>query len=120
MWFHSVRDYVKSLSTPTEGQPAQRAAVRRRAATFRLQLEALEERCLLSSSPVLNVALGGDPPAAVASDSNVASITGSWTPAASMAEPRAFYSMTLLEDDRVLVAGGFVRTNGLGPPRGGH
>lgn len=35
--------------------------------------------------------------------------TTSWAPAQRMAQPRAFYSATVLDDGRVLVAGGYIR-----------
>lgn len=38
---------------------------------------------------------------------------GSWAPAASMSQARGFYSLTLLDDGRVLLAGGYVQ----GPKR---
>jgi N-acetylneuraminic acid mutarotase len=104
-------------------------------------VEALEDRCLLSINPALPPSVGlvaesaavgafnnvNDEVATANSGSLAAGReaheshhdTASWTAAASMAEARSFYTATVLDDGQVLVAGGFVRTNGEGPPFGG-
>src|SRR5947208_7909075 len=104
MRYNSVLDYQESGSARTGPGRQGRVAPGKRPATCKLNLEALEDRSLPSSSSLLNGAVGLDGPHAMVRHTEVAAHTGSWRPAASMAEPRAFYSATLLDNGRVLVA----------------
>src|SRR5438093_625739 len=49
MWFRNLFDYLASTPSRTPAGRARRVASRRRPAATRLQLEALEDRCLLSA-----------------------------------------------------------------------
>src|SRR5436309_1046488 len=105
----------------------------------RLHVEALEDRCLLSFNPALLGPVGLVAESAAVSDCDNGSnhdlasassvspaaqstqdcrLVGSWTTAASMAEPRAFYSATLLDDGRVL--GAWTRVADMSTPRSDH
>jgi Ca2+-binding RTX toxin-like protein len=64
MWFHSVLDSLKLHPGNRDRRP------RRRPRGPRLQLEALEERCLLTLSPAMNYAVAAYPLDMVAGDLN--------------------------------------------------
>lgn len=75
MWFGPV--CFRSLLDPSRGRqpwlPARRRGgrrLRRRPTRDRLPVEALEDRCLLSFSPVTSFPVGGSPQAAVTADFN--------------------------------------------------
>lgn len=70
MWFRNLFDYLApTLSRAPVGR-ARRVASRRRPAATRLQLEALEDRCLLSFSPAVSYPVGLSPEAVVTADFN--------------------------------------------------
>jgi hypothetical protein len=51
MWFRNLFDYLASTPCRTPAPPARRVASRQRPAAIRLQVEVLEDRCLLSFIP---------------------------------------------------------------------
>jgi hypothetical protein len=70
MWFRSTFDSLKrGISRPPPLQ-ARHGAARRRPAARQLQLEALEDRYLLSFSPAVNYPVGASPQAVVTGDFN--------------------------------------------------
>src|SRR5260370_25769061 len=70
MWFRNLFDYLASTPSRTPAGRARRVASRRRPAAGRLQLEALEDRCLLSFSPAVNYPVGLNPYPPVTGDFN--------------------------------------------------
>jgi hypothetical protein len=72
MWFHSVLDYLKSGPSQARAGRGRRVAPRKRPAICKLNLEALEDRSVPSSSPALNFAVGLDSPPALVNHAHVA------------------------------------------------
>jgi hypothetical protein len=70
MWFRNLFDSLAATPSRTPTGRARRVASRRRPAAARLQLEALEDRCLLSFLPVVNYPVGVNPQAVVTGDFN--------------------------------------------------
>jgi hypothetical protein len=70
MSFHSWLQNLRSALAPGWGQRHHRRRGSRRAATYRPNLEALEDRCLLSFSPAVNYGVGAYPLDTVAGDFN--------------------------------------------------
>jgi hypothetical protein len=70
MRVRSVFDSVKRRSARTAARVARRGADQQRPIASRLQLEALEDRCLLSFNPAVIYPAGGSPNAMVAADFN--------------------------------------------------
>jgi hypothetical protein len=70
MSLHSWLQKVRSLLTSSRGQRHRRRRDSLRAATYRPYLEALEDRCLPSFSPVMSYAVGTNPNALVTADFN--------------------------------------------------
>jgi hypothetical protein len=58
MWFRNLFDYLAATPSRTPAGRTRRVASRRRPAATRLQLEALEDRCLLSFSPAASFPVG--------------------------------------------------------------
>src|SRR5262245_22746932 len=56
MRVRTVFDYLKRRSSRTTARPARRGAAQHRPAASRLQLETLEDRCLLSTSAGFDLA----------------------------------------------------------------
>jgi len=65
MWFRNLFDYLAGTPSRTPAGRARRVPSRRRPAATRLQLEALEDRCLLSFSPAVSYPVGLGPQAVV-------------------------------------------------------
>ncbi len=70
MSFHRWLQDLRSALAPSLGQRQQRRRGSFRAATHRINLEALENRCLLSFSPAVSYPVGQYPHAVVAADFN--------------------------------------------------
>src|SRR5205823_860128 len=69
-WFRNLFDYLASTPSRTPAGRARCGASRRRPAVGRLQLEVLEDRCLLSFSPAVSYPVGASPQAVVTGDFN--------------------------------------------------
>ena len=70
MSFHSWLQNLRSALAPGRGQRQHRRRGSPRAATHRLNLEVLEDRCLPSFSPAVSYPVGPNPQAVVTADFN--------------------------------------------------
>ena len=70
MRFYSMFDYLKPAHSRSRSGQTRRGGHRQRPAPRKLQLEALEDRCLLSFSPAVSYPVGTNPQAVVTADFN--------------------------------------------------